>query len=173
MIRIAAENEEKTFAGVSTLYKEARGKAMSYSFMGDDSQSFYESEKRVSRLAQYFGVVAIFLSCLGLFGLAAFTAKKRKKEIGVRKVMGATVTGILTLVSKDFLQLILISIVLAEPIGWYLADSWLAGYAYQANLSWWIFAGSDVLLILISLFTVGYQAYKAANANPVHRLKSE
>ncbi len=173
MIRIAAENEEKIIAGISTLYKEGHGKAMSYSFMDEDFQSLYDSEKRVASLAKYFGIIAIFLSCLGLFGLAAFTAEKRKKEIGVRKVMGASMTGILALVSKDFLQLVLISIAMAVPIGWYLADSWLSSYAYQSDLSWWIFAGSGLLLIFIALITVGFQAYKAASSNPVNSLRSE
>lgn len=173
MVRISPENQDKTLAGISTTYKENTGVAMSYSFMDEDFQSLYESEKRVASLAQYFGIVAIFLSCLGLFGLAAFTAEKRKKEIGVRKVMGASVTGILTLVSKDFLQLILVSIALAIPLGWYLANSWLSGYAYQSELSWWIFAGSGVLLMLIAVLTVGFQAYKAASSNPVNSLRSE
>lgn len=173
MVRIASENQTKTLAGISALYQESTGIAMSYSFMDEDFQSVYDSEQRVASLAKYFGVIAIFLSCLGLFGLAAFTAEKRKKEIGVRKVMGASVTGILALVSKDFLQLVLISILLAVPIGWYLAASWLESYAYQASLSWWIFAGSGLLLVLIAVFTVGFQAFKAASANPVESLKSE
>ena len=173
MVRVNPENQDETIAGISNLYKENTGVVMSYSFMDEDFQSLYESEKRVASLANYFGVVAIFLSCLGLFGLAAFTAEKRKKEIGVRKVLGASVASILTMVSKDFLQLIVIAIFLSVPIGWYLADSWLDGYAYQTNLSWWIFAGSGVILMLIALMTVGFQAFKAANANPVDSLKSE
>ncbi len=173
MVRIAAENQDQTLAGISELYKEHTGKAINYSFMDEDFQSLYESEKRVASLANYFGVVAIFLSCLGLFGLAAFTAEKRKKEIGVRKVLGASILSILTMVSKDFLQLIVLAIFLSVPIGWYLSDSWLSGYAYQANLSWWIFAGSALLLILIAVLTVGYQALNAARTNPVDSLKSE
>jgi ABC-type antimicrobial peptide transport system permease subunit len=117
--------------------------------------------------------MAIFLSCLGLFGLAAFTAEKRKKEIGVRKVMGASTMGILTLVSKDFVNLILVSIVIAMPLAWYFANNWLESYAYQTNLSWWIFVASGILLILIAVVTVGFQAFKAASANPVDSLKSE
>ncbi|GAA0881132.1 ABC transporter permease [Algoriphagus jejuensis] len=173
MVRIHPENQEQTLAGISNLYKENTGKVMDYSFMDEDFQSLYESEKRVASLAKYFGVVAIFLSCLGLFGLAAFTAEKRKKEIGVRKVMGASVSSILTMVSKEFIQLVLVAIFLSVPIGWYLADSWLDGYAYQATLSWWIFAGSGLILVVIAVMTVSFQAFNAANSNPVESLKSD
>ena len=173
MVRIGAQNQEETIAGIDEIFLKQTAQPMDYSFMDEDYQSLYASEQRVSKLAKYFGVMAIFLSCLGLFGLAAFTAEKRKKEIGVRKVMGASTVSILTLVSKDFVQLILISIIIAVPLAWYFADNWLKSYAYQTNLSWWIFAGSGVILMLIALMTVGFQAYKAANTNPVDSLKSE
>jgi len=173
MVRIGAQNQQGSIAGINELFVKQTAQPMDYSFMDADYQSLYASEQRVSKLAKYFGVMAIFLSCLGLFGLAAFTAEKRKKEIGVRKVMGASTVSILTLVSKDFVRLILISIVIAMPLAWYFANNWLKSYAYQTNLSWWIFAGSGVILMLIALMTVGFQAYKAANSNPVESLKSE
>jgi ABC-type antimicrobial peptide transport system permease subunit len=173
MVRIGAQNQQEILAGINELFVKQTAQPMDYSFMDADYQSLYASEQRVSKLAKYFGVMAIFLSCLGLFGLAAFTAEKRKKEIGVRKVMGASTMGILTLVSKDFVRLILISIVIAMPLAWYFANNWLKSYAYQTNLSWWIFAGSGVILMLIALMTVGFQAFKAANSNPVESLKSE
>jgi predicted permease len=173
MVRIESNDQQASIAGVSDVYEKFTGQPLNYSFMDEDYQSLYASEQRVSKLAKYFGVMAIFLSCLGLFGLAAFTAEKRKKEIGVRKVMGASLMSVLTLVSKDFIELILVSILIAIPIAWYFANNWLESYAYQTDLSWWIFAGSGVLLIVISLITVGYQAFKAASANPVESLKSE
>ncbi|MEB2784428.1 ABC transporter permease [Algoriphagus persicinus] len=173
MVRISPQNQQETIAGVEQLFVKQTAQPMDYSFMDEDYQSLYAAEQRVSKLAKYFGVMAIFLSCLGLFGLAAFTAEKRKKEIGVRKVMGASTFGILTLVSKDFVQLILVSIIIAVPLAWYFADNWLKTYAYQTNLSWWIFAGSGFLLVIIAVVTVGVQAYKAASANPVNSLKSE
>ncbi|WP_232424983.1 ABC transporter permease [Algoriphagus resistens] len=173
MVRIGTQNQKETIAGIEELFVRRTAQPMDYSFMDEDYQSLYASEQRVSKLAKYFGVMAIFLSCLGLFGLAAFTAEKRKKEIGVRKVMGASTFGILRLVSKDFVQLILVSIIIAVPLAWYFADNWLKTYAYQTSLSWWIFAGSGMVLIIISLITVGYQAFKAASANPVNSLKSE
>jgi ABC-type antimicrobial peptide transport system permease subunit len=173
MVRIGSQNQQETIAGIEELFVKQTAQPMDYSFMDADYQSLYASEQRVSKLAKYFGVMAIFLSCLGLFGLAAFTAEKRKKEIGVRKVMGASTMGILTLVSKDFVNLILVSIVIAMPLAWYFANNWLESYAYQTNLSWWIFVASGILLILIAVVTVGFQAFKAASANPVDSLKSE
>lgn len=173
MVRIESNDQLASIAGISEVYEKFTGQPLSYSFMDEDYQSLYASEQRASNLAKYFGATAIFLSCLGLFGLAAFTAEKRKKEIGVRKVMGASLISILTLVSKDFIALIFVAILIAVPVAWYFANNWLQSYAYQTDLSWWIFAGSGVLLIVIALITVGYQAFKAASANPVNSLKSE
>ncbi|WP_439489819.1 ABC transporter permease [Algoriphagus sp.] len=173
MVRIGAQNQQGTIAGIDGLFVKQTAQRMDYSFMDEDYQSLYASEQRVSKLAKYFGVMAIFLSCLGLVGLAAFTAEKRKKEIGVRKVLGASTFGILRLVSKDFVRLVLISIAIAVPLAWYFADNWLKTYAYQTHLSWWIFAGSGILLVIIAVITVGAQAYKAASENPVNSLKSE
>jgi predicted permease len=173
MVRIESNDQQASIAGISDVYEKFTAQLLSYSFLDEDYQSLYASEQRASDLAKYFGTTAIFLSCLGLFGLAAFTAEKRKKEIGVRKVMGASTFSILTLVSKDFIALILVSILIAIPIAWHFANIWLQSYAYQTDLSWWIFVGSGVLLIVISLVTVGYQAYKAASTNPVNSLKSE
>lgn len=173
MVRIESDDQQASIAGISEIYEKFTGQPLNYSFMDEDYQSLYASEQRASKLAKYFGTTAIFLSCLGLFGLAAFTAEKRKKEIGVRKVMGASLMSVLTLVSKDFVALIMVSIIIAVPIAWYFANNWLQSYAYQTDLSWWIFIGSGVLLIVISLITVGYQAFKAASANPVNSLRSE
>jgi ABC-type antimicrobial peptide transport system permease subunit len=173
MIRINSNDQQATIAGITEVFENLTGQPMDYSFMDEDYQSLYASEQRASDLAKFFGITAIFLSCLGLFGLAAFTAEKRKKEIGVRKVMGASLMSILTLVSKDFIALILVAILIAVPVAWYFANNWLQTYAFQTHLSWWIFAASGVLLVLISLITVGYQAFKAASANPVNSLKSE
>ncbi|MHA7128200.1 ABC transporter permease [Algoriphagus namhaensis] len=173
LVRISPENQEETLNEVAQLFQQNAGISLDYSFLDEDFQTLYQSEKRIAKLAKYFGVIAIFLSCLGLFGLAAFTAEKRKKEIGVRKVMGASILSILGLVTIDFLRLILIAVLLAVPLGWYLSSSWLASYAYQTDLSWWIFAGSGILLLLIALITVGFQAYQAAKINPVRSLRSE
>ncbi len=173
MVRISAQNQEETLAAVDDLYQESKGVALDYSFLDEDFQSLYESEKRISSLAKYFGAIAIFLSCLGLFGLAAFTAEQRRKEIGVRKVLGASISSILGLVTKDFLQLILWAILISIPLGWYFSSTWLDSYAYKTNLSWIIFASSSLLLVMIAVITVGYQAFQAAKTNPVNSLRSE
>ena len=173
IIRINPENQPETLAAVSGLFEKLNAQKMDYSFMDEDFQSLYLQEQRISKLAKYFGMIAIFLSCLGLFGLAAFTVENRKKEIGVRKVLGASVSGILTMIVKDFVLLVLIAIVVMVPLGWYLSHAWLQGYAYKTDLNWWLFAGSAVGLLIIALATVGFQAFKAAAANPVNSLSSE
>ncbi len=173
MVRIDSENQQETMAGISEVFESTLGQKPEVSFMDEAYQTLYVQEQRVSVLSEYFGLIAIFLSCLGLFGLAAFTAESRKKEIGVRKVLGASMSGILTLITRDFVQLVGISVLISVPLGWYLANSWLETYAFQTELSWWIFAGSGLVLILIAIVTVGFQAFKAASSNPVNSLKSE
>lgn len=173
MVRIHAENQQQTLAEITEVFQALLGQNPSLSLMDESYQTLYLQEQRVAVLADYFGLVAIFLSCLGLFGLAAFTAESRKREIGVRKVLGASLGEILGLITRDFIYLVGVSVLIAIPLGWYFANSWLETYAYQTSLSWWIFAGSGLLLLLISMVTVGVQAYKAASANPVHSLKSE
>lgn len=173
MVRISPDNQKATLTGISEVFESVIGQVPSLSFMDEAYQTLYLQEQRVSLLSEYFGLIAIFLSCLGLFGLAAFTAESRKKEIGVRKVLGASLGGIMTLITGDFVRLVGISIGLALPLGWYLADSWLETYAFQTPLSWRIFAGAGLLLLLIALLTVSFQAYKAASSNPVNSLRSE
>lgn len=173
IIRINPDNQLETIDSLSGLFENLNAQKMDYSFMDEDFQSLYLQEQRISKLARYFGLAAIFLSCLGLFGLAAFTVENRKKEIGVRKVLGASISGILTMIVKDFILLVLISIVVMVPLGWYLSQAWLQGYAYKTNLSWWIFVGSAAVLLSIALVTVSFQAFKAATANPVNSLSSE
>jgi putative ABC transport system permease protein len=117
--------------------------------------------------------MAIFIACLGLFGLAAFIAEKRTKEIGVRKVLGASVPSIVTLLSKDFLKLVLIAILIASPLAWYAMNRWLADFAYKIDIEWWVFAGAGLLAVGIALLTVSFQSVKAALMNPVNSLRSE
>ncbi|WP_092790760.1 ABC transporter permease [Algoriphagus hitonicola] len=173
LVRIQSENQPETIAEVTAIFQNLLGQKPTVSFMDESYQALYLQEQRVSALAEYFGIVAIFLSCLGLFGLAAFTAESRKKEIGVRKVLGESIGGILNLITVDFIKLVAIAILTTLPLGWYFANSWLETYAYQTNLSWWVFVGSGLLLILVALMTVGFQAYKAAASNPVHSLRND
>lgn len=144
-----------------------------YKFIDDDYAAKFKSEQRTGTLAGLFAGLTIFISCLGLFGLAAYMAESRIKEIGVRKVLGASVTGIATLLSKDFIGLVIISFVLASPVAWWFMHNWLQNYPYRVNIEWWIFAFAALLSILIAMITVSYHAIKAASANPVKSLRTE
>ena len=127
---------------------------------------------RIGALARYFAFVAIFISCLGLFGLSAFTAEQRSKEIGVRKVLGASVQSLVLLLSTDFTKLVLISIGVSIPISWYLMQQWMADYAYSSGIEWWVFVLAGLTALLIAWLTVSWQSIKAALMNPVNSLKS-
>ncbi|MBC3786952.1 ABC transporter permease [Spirosoma utsteinense] len=144
-----------------------------YSFLDDRFAFLYKTEQKTSQLFTVFAVISIVIACLGLFGLAAFTAEQRTKEIGVRKVLGASVVSIIALLSKDFLKLVLIAIVLAVPVAWFAMDRWLDDFAYRIDLSWWMFALAGLLAVGIALLTVGFQSVKAALMNPVKSLRSE
>jgi putative ABC transport system permease protein len=144
-----------------------------YSFLDEDFQKNYDAENRLASIVGYFTVIAILICCLGLFGLATFSAEQRIKEIGVRKVLGASVTGIVTLLSKDFLKLVAVSIVVASPIAWWVMHKWLQDFAYRTNISWTVFVLTTVLALLIALITISFQAIKAAVANPVKSLRTE
>ncbi|QDK77958.1 FtsX-like permease family protein [Spirosoma sp. KCTC 42546] len=144
-----------------------------YHFLDEAFEKLYKAEQQISTLVNYFGILAILISCLGLFALAAFTAEQRTKEIGVRKVLGASVASIVTLLSTDFLRLVLIALVLASPLAWWAVNKWLGTFAYQTELSWWIFGLAGALALLIAFLTVSYQSIKAALMNPVKSLKTE
>lgn len=133
----------------------------------------YRSETIISELTNYFAGIAIFISCLGLFGLALFTAEQRTKEIGVRKVLGASVSSIVFMLSKDFLKLVLIANMIALPLGWYFMGGWLNDYADRTELSWWIFAAAFISTFIIATFTLSFHAIRTAIANPVTSLRTE
>src|SRR5690606_12057993 len=130
-------------------------------------------ERNVGRLVLVFSLLAIFVSCLGLYGLATFSAEQRLKEIGIRKVMGASVAGILGMLSKDFIRLVGIAFIIASPIAWYAMNRWLEDFAYRIDIEWWMFAVAGVVAVAIALLTVGFQAIRASVANPVESLRSE
>jgi putative ABC transport system permease protein len=144
-----------------------------YSFMDDSYDKMYKSDQRTGLLFNIFAIIAIVISCLGLFGLATYTAQVRVKEIGIRKVLGASAAGIATMLSKDFLSLVMLSILIATPIAWWAMNKWLMDFAYHTSVSWWIFAATGFGAFGISLLTVSYQAIKAAIANPVRSLRNE
>ncbi len=144
-----------------------------YNFLDQDLANLYQAEKRMGSLFNVFAGLAIFISCLGLYGLSAFVAERRTKEISIRKVLGASVPGLVGLLSKDFLKLVFIAFLIATPLAWYVMNQWLEGFAYHIDLAPWMFALAGFLALLIALLTVSYQAIKAATANPVKSLRNE
>ncbi|MFI5193213.1 MAG: ABC transporter permease [Chitinophagales bacterium] len=151
----------------------ANGAPFSYTFLDDDFNNIYKSEAQTGRLFISFAVFAIFIACLGLFGLVTYAAEQRTKEIGIRKVLGANVGGIVALLSRDFLRLVGIASVIAFPVAWWAMNQWLQSFAYRTGISWWIFAAAAAAAILIALVTVSFQTIRAALANPVKSLHSE
>ena len=149
------------------------GIPFTYSFIDKDFQKNYEKDQRISGLVEYFSLVAILIACLGLFGLSAFAAEQRTKEIGIRKVLGASVASIVSLLSADFIRIVFIAICVALPLGWYFLGKWLSGFEYRIYINWWMITLTCMLTILIALFTVSFQAVKAAIANQVKNLRSE
>ena len=144
-----------------------------YKFADDEYDAKFRTEQRIGSLASFFAVLAVFISCLGLFGMAAFVTERRTKEVGVRKVLGASVVSLWGLLSKEFVLLVGLSILIATPIAWYAMHNWLQNYAYRTRLDWWIFALTGGSALLIALLTISYQVLKAANANPARNLRSE
>jgi putative ABC transport system permease protein len=144
-----------------------------YEFLDTHIQNLYASEKHTARTASVFSMLAIFVACLGLFGLAASVAEQRTKEIGIRKVLGASVTGIARLLTGDFLKLVMISIVIASPVAWYMMNNWLTEFSYRIAINAWVFIIAGMVAIVFALLTISSQAIKAAIANPVRSLRSE
>jgi putative ABC transport system permease protein len=174
MIRIKGDHQKETIAQIQKLYEAYNpGFPFNYSFLDEAYQKQYETEVRVSMLSEYFSVLAIIISCLGLFGLVAFTAQKRQKEIGIRKVVGASVNSITFMLTKDFLRLVFIAVLIAFPLSWYLMNQWLHGFAYRINIGPVVFVIAITSVILITILTVSFQAIKAALVNPVRSLRSE
>ncbi|WP_028523501.1 ABC transporter permease [Runella limosa] len=173
-IRLTADRMPEKIAALDKLYKTYfPGNPFDYSFVDDNYNKLYVSEQQYSRIFTTASLWAIFIACLGLFGLATFTVESRTKEIGIRKVLGASVFGIMALLSKDFLKLVLIAILIASPIAWYLTEQWLKDFASRITVSWWLFAAAGMLAIGIACLTVGFQSVKAALMNPVKSLKTE
>ena len=173
--RIANNTDIKnTLAGMAgIMQKHNPAFPFEYEFVDDAFNQKFKSEMLVGRLSQIFALLAILISCLGLFGLAAYTSEQRSKEIGVRKVLGASVVNIVNLLSKDFLKLVIVSIAIAIPLAWWAMSSWLQDYAYRINMQWWMFALAGIGAITIALLTVSFQAIKAAITNPVKSLRTE
>jgi putative ABC transport system permease protein len=145
----------------------------SYSFMDEDFNNIYQNERRIGKIAMTFSILAILIACLGLFGLVTYAAEQRTKEIGIRKVLGASVANIMQMLSKYFIKLVVVAMLIAFPLAWYFMNKWLQDFAYRINISWWVFVIAAVAAVSIALITVSFQAIKAAVANPVRSLRTE
>lgn len=165
---------EKAVAKIESVIKNNNpGYPFDYVFVDDEFNKQFKSEMLIGRLSRIFALLAIIISCLGLFGLAAYTAERRTKEIGIRKVLGASVTGITSLLSKDFLRLVFISAIIAFPLSWWFMHKWLQNYAYRITISWWVFVLAGLLALFIALVTISVQSIRAAISNPVKSLRTE
>ena len=174
MVKISGGKEQETIARIEQFHKQFNpGFTFDYRFLDQDYQAQYFAEQRVALLSKYFAMLAVLISCLGLFGLAAFTAERRVKEIGIRKVLGSTDAGIVYLLSADFTKIVLVSIVIALPISFVVLRQWLDGFAYKIPLEWWYFIGSGFLALFIAWLTVAVQATRASRINPATCLKNE
>ena len=159
---------------VNDVYKKfSPDRPFDYTFLNQDFDKLYRAEQRTGTIFNYFAWIAIFISCLGLFGLVMFTIEHRVKEIGIRKVLGASVSNLFSLISSDFIRLIIISNVIAIPVAWYAMNKWLDSFAYRVNIHWATFVIAAVASILIAWLTMSYQSIKAAIANPVNSLRNE
>ena len=173
-IRTTGNNAHQGIVSVEKQYKKyAIDVPFSYRFLDKNFEELYKSDERTGMLFNVFAGIAILISCMGLFGLATFTAQVKIKEIGIRKVLGASVAGIIQFISKDFLKLVIIAIIISIPVSWWIMNKWLQGFAYRVDVSWWAFVLSAVIAILTALLTVSFQSYKAAIANPIKSLRTE
>ena len=174
IVRTKAGSNEAAIAELAKISEHLNpAYPFTYGFLDKDLDNLYRSEQQMGNIFNLFSGLAIFISCLGLYGLSAFRAEQRRKEIGIRKVLGATVSGVVALLSQDFLKLIAIAIVLASPIAWYAMDRWLADFAYQTTIDWWVFVLAGILAASVALLTVSFQSIKAALMNPIKSLQSE
>jgi hypothetical protein len=165
---------KKTIAAIGSAWKEVYPEDdFKYEFFDESIAKFYKKEQDTAGLLNWSTGLAIFISCLGLLGLVIYTTTQRTKEIGVRKVLGASVSQIVSLLSKDFIQLVLIAFVIAAPLAWWAMNKWLENFAYRTNISWWIFGLCGIGMILIALLTLSVQTIRSAVANPVKSLRTE
>ncbi|MCB0548378.1 MAG: ABC transporter permease [Phaeodactylibacter sp.] len=173
-VRISGEQAERAIETIETAYSRFYpGNLLEYEFLDESFQRLYEADQRFGRMLLFFTILAILIACLGLFGLASYTAFLRTKEVGIRRVLGASVAGIIALLSTDFIRLVFWGALIAAPLAWYGSRLWLQDFAYRTNLPWWVFLAAGALAIGIALLTVSYQAARAALSNPVEALRSE
>jgi putative ABC transport system permease protein len=167
-------NIKQTLTTMETVWhKFLPNEPIDYAFMDDTFNALYKADIKTSKLIPAFSMIAIIISAMGLFGLTAFTVERKRKEIGVRKVLGASVGSITTLLSKEFVVLVCIAIMIASPIAWWVMNKWLEDFAYRININWSVFVFAGIIALFIALVTVSFQAVKAAVANPVKSLRTE
>ncbi|HYH13771.1 MAG TPA: FtsX-like permease family protein, partial [Flavisolibacter sp.] len=173
-IKLAGHNIPAALAHIETTWKKFLPEVpYEYNFLDDNFNRLYEAEQRQGSIFTVFACIAIFIACLGLFGLSAFAISQRVKEIGIRKVLGADVSTIVRLLSVDFLKLVVVAAVLAFPIAWYAMHQWLQDFAYRIGVAWWVFLVAGVIATVIAFVTISFQALKAATTNPVKNLRTE
>ncbi|HEY4935082.1 MAG TPA: FtsX-like permease family protein, partial [Puia sp.] len=173
-IKVSGNNLPGTISAIENKWNTLiPARPFSYFFLDEFFDKQYRSEQRFGKLFLNFAILAIIISCLGLLGLASYSTMQRTREIGIRKVLGATVSNIVNLLSKDFLKLVIIAIIIASPLAWYAMHKWLQDFAYRIPISWWVFAVAAITAALIAILTVSFQAIKAAVSNPVISLRSE
>ena len=173
-VKINSADVKGAIASIGTKWKSfAPDQPFRYTFMDESFAKMYADIQRTGSIFTSFTVFAIIIACLGLFALSAFMAEQRTKEIGIRKVLGASIKNITAMLSKDFVKLVIIAIVIASPIAWWAMSKWLQDFAYRINIDWKFFAVAGVMALLIALFTISFQSIKAAIANPVKSLRTE
>ena len=174
LVRTNPGRTKDALTSLESVYRAVNPKfPFTYQFSDLEYQKLYKSEETVQQLSTYFACLGIFISCLGLLGLAMFTAEQKTKEIGIRKVLGASMPSIVTLLSKEFLSFVMLAFLIASPLAWWAMHKWLQDYAYRVDIGWWVFAVAGILALLIALFTISFQAIRAAVANPAVSLKNE
>jgi putative ABC transport system permease protein len=173
-VRLSGSDLQQTIAGMENLWKQfLPDMPFNFEFLDQEWAQLYEKEQNMQQVYSVFSLLAIFIACLGLLALAAYTVETRTKEIGIRKVLGASTGGIIGLLSQDFLKLVLVSILIASPFAWWTMREWLQDFAYRVSIEWWVFALAGIIAIGIAFLTVSLQSVKAAMANPVKSLRSE
>jgi ABC-type antimicrobial peptide transport system permease subunit len=174
LVKIQAGTEQETMKRMEKVYHAFNpGVPFEFRFLDDEYLALYVTEQRVAKLSRYFASIAIVISCLGLFGLAAYTAERRIKEIGIRKILGCSELGIVRMLSSDFTKMVLISIIIALPFSYFIATRWLESFAYRIDLKWWYFMTAGAVSLSIAWLTVGIQTVRSSRINPVESLRSE
>lgn len=173
-VKVNPSDLATTISSINSVWKKfSPNQPIRYTFLDENFANMYKDVQRQSWLFTIFAILAIIIACLGLFALSAFMAEQRSKEIGIRKVLGATVTQVSSLLSKDFVRLVLISIIIASPVAWWAMHKWLEDFAYKTPIGAWVFIAAGIFVLLIALTTISFQAIRAATANPAKSLRTE